>query len=135
MKLIGIKVPNGVFIKHDKNGQYDCIELKGYFFDGEHPQETFKMFWYLIKDEPKLIQKEVSQPSINWRYELVDASLESEKFPLVFKREDCCVLYQYDWVWKPEYSHLASLYSLKWDTQPNILETVPFEFKIRNMIV
>jgi len=121
-----IKIDNGYLVSM-KNG----YRMSRYYFDGKLSKETHNDIWSFIEKRPKKIQSDVSQPNINYRYELLDEEMESEKIPLVLIRgevmeyddDDC------DWTWKSdckEYAKYYSLYKLVSDEQPDIKVNVEF---------
>ena len=125
MKIIAIKTKSGIYISaKTSRGIEDMC------FDGKLPERTFKQGWFKIKKVPKKIQKEVSQDDINYRYEIKDESLINKKIKKVLKRKDVAYYEDYGWIWKDEYEQLESLYELKSDKQPNIMEDVEFEIDI-----
>jgi hypothetical protein len=126
LKIKAIKTDIGYFIQGDG--------LERYFFDGLKLEPTYNKSWGKIKNAPIKIEKDTQRSNINYRYELIDKTLESKKFPLVFNREDVSMpdsdsSYN-EWIWKDEFSQFKSLYELKFDTQPNIKVPVEFEFNI-----
>lgn len=132
IKINAIKTDVGYYIEGVGQHNYQGTILKNFFFDGKKPETTYHPNWIKIPSIPSKIEKEVSQPNINHRYELIDKTLESVKFPLVFTRERVA---EYDdkecyWKWKEQFAHLKSLYAEISDPQPNILVDVPFEFNI-----
>jgi hypothetical protein len=128
MKIASVKCDDGrIFINEDGKNNYDCT-IKKLLFDGVLPEKSWCENWYIIRKEPTKLQKQVQQSDINYRYELIDKDMVSDKVPLVFKREEAATYSNYEWVWKDKFAHLKSLYSLVSDPQPDILEDVPFEF-------
>ena len=130
MKLELIKTKSqGVFVKDKESKQFDYRDLSKYFFDGHKPKPSFNRHWFIVSEVPKKIQIEKSQPDINHRYELIDPELESDKFPVSFKRENVAYYApnEYSWFFKEEFEHLRSLYKLVSDPQPKIKEDVEFE--------
>ena len=111
---------------------YSGHGLSDYLYDGKKAQPTFHPKWLKIAKPPKKIEIEVKQLDINYRFVLVDKTLESPKFPLSFTRESVCFYNEKDyyWQWKTEFTHLSSLYKEVSDPVPNALETVPFDFKV-----
>jgi len=123
-----IETKDKVFVKkHSSKDRWTHHSLEPYFFDGQQPKPSFNPHWYIVDKMPNKIEKEVKQPNINHRYELIDVEIESKKFPKVFKREDVAKYEDCDWNFKEEYSHLRSLYKEVSDPQPNIMEEVKFE--------
>lgn len=129
MNIYAIKCDDGrIFITEQEKGYYSNSPLESLLFDGVEPEKSFCDRWFILKKEPKTIQRKVRQPDINHRYELIDTSMESDKIPIVLDRENVATYINYSWVWKTEFSHLQSLYELKSDLQPDKLEDVIFEF-------
>lgn len=127
-----IQTEDGLYIKKERLDYYTA-DLNGFFFDGNLAQPTFHTDWYKIAKKPERIYRLVNQPNINYRFELIDKSLESEKFPLSFKFEEVAEKGEYgysDPLWNENTRHLSSLYELKSDTQPHLEEDIEFEFKI-----
>lgn len=126
MKILAVKTSNGYFIKPEEW----CGNT---LFDGKEAEETFNKEWFLIKNKPKTVEEKVSRPSINYRYELKDISLESDKIKRIFSISDVVANPNssiYDWYWKDEYSHLSSMYDLKYDKQEPELKKIDFTFDV-----
>ncbi len=132
LNLEAIKTDVGYFVRVQGQDSYYNSSLIDFFFDGKKPEKTQNKAWVKITGAPQKIERELSQPNINFRYELKDKSLVSEKFPEVFPQEQVTNYdaENYCRVWKAEYSHLQSLYEEKSDLQPTILDVVTFDFKI-----
>lgn len=130
LKITGIKTKNGYLISDQPNSEYHSSSLNNYFINGKKPRESFHKHWLWIDNEPQKIERKQSQSNINYRYMLIDESLESDKFPLIFKREDVATYDsdEGDWEWNKEYSHLRSLYKLIYDKQPEIMVDVEFKY-------
>lgn len=129
INLYVIKTEKGYYISDRPTG-WDSDLLKGCYIDGELPKATFDKHWFFVKNKPKIIEKEISQSSINYRYELIDKSMKTDKIKMVFKREDVAELNNYEWIWKDAYAHLESLYQLECDEQPDIKEKIEFEIEV-----
>ena len=100
-------------------------------FDGELPQAIFsKDGWLKVKGRPAKLEKLVSQPAINHRFELKDKSLASDKIPAVLKCEDVAVYVDYNWEWLAKYEGIESLYALVYDTPEPKRELVEFEWNV-----
>lgn len=128
MKIVTIKTKKGYYITDNlDNDTYFQSRLGILFFDGDKPQQTFHKDWYFIPFQPVKIEKLVSQPSINHRYELIDKSMTSNKLPLVFQSKE--VLTEKG-EWATAYKYLESLYKFTFDPQPDILENVEFTFEV-----
>lgn len=130
-----IKTDAGYFLKQKGATDYGNwptpSPLICLFLDGKQPDSTFNPAWVFVDKLPEKIEREVGQPNLNYRYKLIDKSMKSGKIPAIFKREDVAVYNdsKYQWDWKPEFTHLQSLYELKSDTQPPIKQNVEFSFK------
>jgi len=124
-----VETKDKVFVKeYSSKDRWTHYSLEPYFFDEKHPKPSFNPHWYIVDKIPEKIEKEVKQPDINHRYELIDPEMESDKFPLVFQREDVAEYEDYSWTFKDEFRHLRSLYKAVSDPQPDVMEEV--EFKI-----
>ena len=134
MKITAIKTKKGYYLSANPAKDYGDSGLLGYLFNGKAPESTFDKRWIFVQatSKPILIEKEVSQPAINYRYELIDKSMITDKIKEVFPRDVVseCNENGYDWYWKKEYAHLASLYELKSDEQPKIRKLVDYELDI-----
>jgi len=132
LKLLAIKAPNKVYVTDNtKLSSYNNSYLKSYYFDGEKPKETFDKDWLELQNLPKIIERDMSRESINYRYELIDPSLESDKIPLILKRDDITHI-DYDGCreWKDEYIHLKSLYVEKCDFLEARKENIDFSIDV-----
>jgi len=125
--MLAIKQPNGFYI--NAGIDFNCHK---HFFDGVEPKPTFDRSWFYISNYPESVQKWVKQPNINFRYVLRDISMLSDRVKKDFAREQVADYDSsaYDWIWKPEYATLRSLYELVSDTQPDILEDVEFSIDV-----
>jgi hypothetical protein len=129
LDLIALETNKGYYFTiNTKN--YSASNLGRLFYDGENPKKTFHSDWFFVDHVPSKVEENVKLPDTNYRYELIDPSIQSPKFPLFFLRDD--VAYhdtdEYRWVWKTEFSHLQSLYVLKFDEGERIKQDVHFEF-------
>lgn len=133
VKIKAIKTDVGYYCQVDfSRSSYDSHCLQNYFFDGKKAESTFSTHWAKIAKVPKKIEEEHSQTPTNYRYELIDKTLESGKFPAVFLREDVASYDSEDgyWRWMDKFAHLKSLYIEKSDPRPNLMVNVDFEFNI-----
>jgi len=129
-KIIALKSTKGFYISEDIAG-YNSSHIGDYFFNGEKPEKTFKKEWFFVNKEPKKIEKEVKQPNINYRFEIID----SNSFPnlnKVYKKEDVvieepCYENEYNYTYTEEFKKIFSLYELKSDEQPDVMESIDFE--------
>jgi len=131
INIVAVKTKRGYYITEQEHliDRYKGLVCGVLFYDGIQPAKTFKDDWFFIEKEPINIKEEKTQPNINYRYELKDKSMLSDKIPLSFKRESVASPGEYtysDWEWKEEFGHLRSLYELKSDEQPKLM--VPLEF-------
>jgi hypothetical protein len=132
MKLLAIKTQDGYYLTDaDRWGQDAEWFCKYAYFNGVHPEPTFHDKWVFVKTLPIKLEQEKSQQNINYRYELIDKSMMSEKVKDVFAMEEVANYSNGERFWKEEYKHLQSLYKLESDAQPNIME--PIEFTIETI--
>ncbi len=131
IQIIGVECDDGRFFISDKlcNG-YHSSSIEGLFFDRKELEKSLCEHWFIVYKRPSKVTRKVSQPDINCRYELIDKSMQTDKIPLVLKQEDVAVYVDYEWLWKDDYSHLKSLYTLVSDKQPDKFEDVRFEFTV-----
>ena len=108
MEILAIKTNDGYFLKANK-GEH----LKRSIINDKEITETFHSDWVFSKTKPKKI-------------ELSDETLESEKIPLVIKKEDTLE----DDKMAEWFCSLESLYIFKSDEQDPKLESVDFELNI-----
>jgi hypothetical protein len=133
MKITAIKTKEGYYLSANLIN-YGDSKLSTFLFNGKLPEPTFDNKWIFVEatSEPMLIEREVSQPAINHRYELIDKSMSTDKIKEVFPR-DVVSEYgegRYGRQWKKEYAHLESLYELKSDEQPKIKELVDYALDV-----
>lgn len=98
---------------------YHQTQIPNYYFDGEKASDSFLKNWYKIKPNPICVQTRCQVPHTNYRYELIDTSLQSEKLPLVILRKD-----------KDKFSEsvIDALYKSAYDKHDPILTDVVIEF-------
>lgn len=125
-KIMVVKTDKGCFIS-------DCFATSGYdynyhrsiignlLFNGKSAVSTYYPNWYYIEEYPKLIQIEKNGDVVNQRYELADKSLVSDKIPETIPYEERDN-YNYDVI--------ESLYSYKYDREPDYLEEYPCEIQV-----
>ena len=132
LEITAIKTNKGYYLSLDPNGTYGTSKLLNYYMDGTKPTTTWHSQWVFVTSDPISIQQEKKQSPINHRFELIDKTMESDKIPFCFFREECAY-YDDDvdyWKWKEKYEHLQSLYGETWDEQPNIIVDIPFSLNI-----
>ncbi|MDO8610959.1 MAG: hypothetical protein Q7R95_10545 [bacterium] len=140
IKIEVIKTDIGFYIREMRdfpnhyNGCAGATGLDHLLLDGKLGKDFEKSQdkgWIKIEKLPTNIERIDTQPNINHRYELIDKTLESEKFPPVLEKSK--VTHKSDegyTVWNDEYAQLKSLYLEKSDPQPNLMVNVTFEFNI-----
>jgi len=135
LEVIGIKTSDGKYYlstKKEYNSSYGSNTMSKYLIDGEKPAETFDEKWVCVNSQPKKITKIVSQPNINYRYELQDKTLASKKLPEFIKREDVATYddSEYEWIWSEDMKQYRSLYKEISDKQPDLEEETEFSFEL-----
>lgn len=130
-QILAIKTDDGYYITGERYyTRNNATAMRSLFFDGQKPELTFDQHWVKIKKEPKMVEHELPSKNVNHRFELKDSTMESDKFPLVFQRDDVTDYDDYDYTWKDEYSNLESLYKLVSDELPIRKELIDFNFEI-----
>lgn len=134
LKVYGVETKDGFYLSTFPFNWYfsdnGLDRLHKMLIDGNPPQPTFHHSWVFVAHEPVRISHMQRQPNINYRYEIIDKTLESERFPAVLVRDDVAYLSDGDWCWKEEFAHLRSLYNLVSDEQPAIEIEDPFDLVI-----
>lgn len=131
LEITAIKTKDGYFLSEIPNSnEYKSTQLDSYKINGEFPEKTFHKAWVFIKSRPKTVKILVFHPNINYRYELKDISMESEKIPSVLIRDKIAEYIDYEWVWSEKYSHLQSLYELKSDAVEPTEEEKQFSLNV-----
>lgn len=127
LRLYCVETPDGVYIKSD--GNYRTETMFQMLFDGAKPDTTFLDQWGKLSAMPQRVTKYVHQPDINYRYELVDPAMVSDKIPAILTREEVeYYVEDYESCWRSkQYKHLQSLYKEASDKQPNKLVDQEFE--------
>lgn len=133
MNIVAVKTKKGLYITDEplEKSWHSSDGLARLLFDGKNPERTWHKNWFFIPQEPERIEKLVSQPHINYRYVLIDPTMESDKIPAVMVREDVAEITEdYGWQLRDEYSHLKSLYRIEYDEQPDKLADAECLFRI-----
>lgn len=124
--MLCVKTNKGCFIS-------DCFATGGYdydyhrtsiielLFNGKKATETYYKNWYYVEDYPSFIQKLKTGNVTNKRYELKNTSLVSEKLPIVIPYNE-----------KENYDSdvIDSLYSFKYDNEPDYLEEIQYDIQV-----
>lgn len=111
----------------------DCKAVDGYYFqyhktilgkllfDGESPIKTFYANWYSIEKFPTKVEEKISGARENYRYELKDSELASNKLPQVIPYDDAKNF---------DDAIIESLYSMKSDIKPDYSVDVDVVFNV-----
>jgi len=134
IKLLLIKTDKSCYIR-DAVQSYSGNDLTWMLVDGKHPRKTFSDYWFEIESPPVSIMKTKPDINVNYRMVLKSEILERDGFSGTtlgrmrpeIPRDECMEYIGYSWEWKPEFSHLSSLYELKFDKEPQEPEPVEFE--------
>jgi len=127
MKILAIKTNEGYLISDNiaNKTYYSSCSFADCFFDNVRPERTFKSDWFKIKNKPIKIEKEVSVPTINQRYE-IKPEYDKGTFKKVWLKSE---FYDDDCNYVSEFDSIRGLYDYKEDKQPNIRQTVEFEWE------
>jgi hypothetical protein len=126
MKIIAIKTNKGYLISNNiENKNYNSSSLGSLLFDSFLPEKTFKLDWFKIKNKPTKIEKEISQPTINRRWE-IKSEFNNGTFKSVWLYQD---VYDEDFNMVEEFRNIKGLYEYKEDEQPNVLQNIDFEWE------
>ncbi len=121
LDLIAVKTDDGKYYIADrsvmKDSYYNGATLINYLFDSKKPFLTFEKNWIYVDSKPEKITFMVPQLHINYRYELLDKSLISDKFKEFVKIDDF------------DYRH-ESLYKKIWDIPPDKEQEFDFEIEV-----
>jgi len=132
IKIALIVTKNGVFVSRERTDSYNRYNaMSAYKINGKMPKPSFHENWSRIDAVPSKIQKKGSDTFVNHRYETTDPAMVSDKIPASFARDEVAVKEDYEWIWKDEYRHLQSLYSLLHDVVKGKWETIDFEIDQR----
>jgi len=131
MKILALQSKKGFYIHTDENegnSNYYKKDLGKLLFNGNHPEKTFKKYWYFIEKKPKKIEKIVTQPNTNYRYELKNPK-DFPKLKKVYLKEEVEIeIDDYETGYTEAFRDIQSLYEYKSDPQPDIHEEIDFEF-------
>jgi hypothetical protein len=135
IKIVGIETDSCTFLCNVSDRENACwssgpSSLKSFVINGQKPDDTYDKLWVSIPGKLNTVQKFRVTRYTNHRYELQDASLASEKIPLVISPSDS--VYdggsKCDDEWGPQYAMYRSLYVHRYDTEPPVLGNVEFEY-------
>lgn len=113
-----IKAPHGYYI----NERYQLL------YERKSAESTFNEKWKFINpiNFPPIVESRNPEKRANQRFELIDKTLISEKFPATI----LAIGKDWDWSMPDEYSHLSSLYNFKYDVLPQEYEIIDVKFDI-----
>lgn len=135
LDIIAVTTADGKYYLTERktlDGTWNSSGLDRLLFDGAVPLPTFEKQWVCVKAKPKRIIKMVKQPHINYRYELQDKSMISDKLPEFMPRESVAMYdpENYAWDWNDDMKQYKSLYIEIHDEQPDIEERCEFTLEI-----
>jgi hypothetical protein len=104
LKIVGIESNNAFYFQTEGN-----YGTEYYFYNGQRPKRSFHPKWFKLDKKPTRVEKETPLTRVNYRYELIDNSMASDKIKSVLQRSD--VEYDDGDYWKDEYAHLQRLYA------------------------
>ena len=135
-----IKTNTGFYITDQsfaERYQYSDSIIKRYLINDAKPKNSYDPAWFWVEGkEIYSVKKQVPETKINERFELIDSRLQSDKIPLMIKKEDALADEDEETVgeepggWKYPISHLRSLYTLKYEYSEPSFEEVEFTLDI-----
>lgn len=134
LNLQCIKTPTKFFIRAVPPNRHP---LRTLFFrgtehhHGDQPEPTFHPDWFSVPEIGR-VMKEVPQPNINRRFELIEEAPGRNELPSVMPYNEVMVESPDGdgCEWREDLRHLQSLYRFVSDEQPPIYEEVPFELEV-----
>lgn len=130
LNITAIKTPKGFYLSTEPSKEYSESELRFLKINGNLPEKTFHSQWVYVPELPTEIKRPLRQPATNYRYELIDKSMESTKLKDPILPGEVEEIIDGNKCWKEGYAHLRSLYELKRDPQPDIWVDVEFHLSI-----
>lgn len=134
LNILAVKTNKGFYIQGREDASPYPKDLIYLLFNGKHPEKTFDSQWFFVDSEVTTVEKKVSQPNINHRYELKDdlPFIEGVELPKVMPKDEVMELDEDGKYcqWKYEFKHLQTFYELKSDQQPPKIEPIEFSFSV-----
>lgn len=136
--LIAVKTKGGYFYspyRVDENNRAErmCDFARGYLINGETPEPSWTDGWYFSKTKPVKMEQPQSPEYINYRFELKNPEMASDKIPAKLLKDEAVMLIEgssWETRWRPELAHLVSLYDEKSDKVDRPPLDLPFELNI-----
>ena len=128
IKIEYYEINDGLLIKQIHN--LYSTKLTDFKINGKEPSKTHKPGAFVVKcTESEIVSFErlVRGKEINYRYEIKNSALISEKMPAVISKADVTIDYDSDLGWIGEYAGLESLYDSKCDVEPEHFESAQFD--------
>ena len=113
--------------------QYNYFANGEYLVNGKPPEPSFVSNWYFSASKPKDLAVKQSANHINYRFELINKEMASDKIPALLLRDQACTKseeHSWEWDWRPEFAHLRSLYNELHDIIPQNPKKLEFELNI-----
>ena len=127
--IVGVKTDRGFYIREGGSSYGRIYSL---LVNGRKLESTFHNYWFLTDSEPKTVERVVSQPNINHRFELKEDIpwVGGADLPKVMPRDEVIGIDESgeSCGWKEELKHLQGMYEAKSDPQPNKIEPVEFSY-------
>lgn len=123
-----VKFNNGCFISNTQPNSYNEY-ISNLFFDDVKAIASCKKDWYKLDKVPTKVCKQGYATKVNHRYELKDTV--TFDLPKVYTRDEFAYYdNDGDWVPRPEFEDVFSLYKEVYDVEPGQLEDVNFHLDV-----
>jgi hypothetical protein len=123
---------NGCFIANAESYVYVSHShyVANLFFDGVKAQPSCKKDWYKLDKVPTTVNQQGYVKTVNHRYELKETV--TFDLPKVYSRDEFAYYPNdgEDWVARPEFEDVFSLYKENWDVEPAQLEDIKFHLDV-----
>ena len=119
-----IKFNNGCFIANSESYSSYNSQVANLFFDGVKALSSCKKDWYKLDKVPTTVSQQGYAKSINHRYELKETV--TFDLPKSYTRDEFACNLEGEWIARPEFEDVFSLYKEVHDVEPAQLEEVKF---------
>jgi hypothetical protein len=132
VEIIAIETNDGYYLSNNTSRSYysSSSGLEEYIINNGNWKKSYHDRWIFTEEPLTSLKKAIPPKKVNYRYELIDASLESEKIPKSLTRDDVGYYTDDDYCvyWK-NFSNLRSMYKELHDVTPETTIEVPFSIQ------